>query len=262
MKNILKKIIVHGGIFHTDDALTVAMAKCINPKVTVERVFKAPETVEEGVIIADIGGGEYDHHQADAKIRENGFKYAACGLFFEKFWMELFPSEETAKQFEEEFIFPVELQDNYGKGEYSNPLSLAVSSFIPSWNEEKAMDEAFNEAVDMLVKIIKNKIKQAKAKLEAESKIEESYKHSDGRTLVLNEFVPWAEYVKGTTIQRCIYPSMRGGYNLQIVPETNLLPEAWLNEKPKGCTFVHMGKFLAAFETKEDALDAIKGLEA
>ena len=76
----IKEIYIHGGIFHSDDVMCVALARIANPQVKFQRVFKAPTEVEEVVIVADIGGGKYDHHQIDAEVRPNGEKYAACGL--------------------------------------------------------------------------------------------------------------------------------------------------------------------------------------
>ena len=78
-------IMVHGGLFHTDDVMCVAMAHIINPSIKIERVFEVPENITDDCIVCDIGGGRYDHHQPDTEIRETGYKYAACGLFFRDF---------------------------------------------------------------------------------------------------------------------------------------------------------------------------------
>ena len=76
----IKEIYIHGGIFHSDDVMCVALARIANPQVKFQRVFKAPTEVEEGVIVADIGGGKYDHHQIDAEVRPNGDKFAGTAL--------------------------------------------------------------------------------------------------------------------------------------------------------------------------------------
>lgn len=41
--NFIDKLIVHGGIFHADDALCAVVAKSINPSVKIESVFKVPD---------------------------------------------------------------------------------------------------------------------------------------------------------------------------------------------------------------------------
>ena len=58
-----------------------------------------------------------------------------------------------------------------------------------------------------------------------------------------------------------------GGYNLQAVPpqpesfEKRIpLPEEWLAEKPEGASFVHQGLFIAAFDTREHAIEAVNDI--
>lgn len=74
------KAFTHGGKFHADDVFSAALLKILNPEIQIERGFQVPENYD-GVVF-DIGGGEFDHHQADARVRENGVKYAAFGLLW------------------------------------------------------------------------------------------------------------------------------------------------------------------------------------
>ena len=78
----ISKLIVHDGVFHADDVLCAAMARSLNPDVWIQRTRRLdPMDIElngNGVYIADVGGGKYDHHQPDAAVREDGAKYAAC----------------------------------------------------------------------------------------------------------------------------------------------------------------------------------------
>ena len=80
---IKKKIVVHAGLFHADDVLCVAMMRILNADISVERVYKVPEHVDDDTIVADIGGGKYDHHQANAPIRRDGFPHCAASLMWE-----------------------------------------------------------------------------------------------------------------------------------------------------------------------------------
>lgn len=50
------------------------------------------EDRERDVIIYDIGYGKFDHHQEDAKVRENGIKYASFGLLFDYYAKDLLES--------------------------------------------------------------------------------------------------------------------------------------------------------------------------
>ena len=85
MKNNISKIknaFTHGGIFHADDVFATALLKILNPDILVTRGNQIPDNFEG--IIYDIGGGEFDHHQKEKRIRENGVPYAAFGLLWEK----------------------------------------------------------------------------------------------------------------------------------------------------------------------------------
>ena len=67
----------HGGKFHADDVFSSALLLYINPEISITRGNNVPEDFSG--IVFDIGRGEFDHHQKDSRIRENGVPYAAFG---------------------------------------------------------------------------------------------------------------------------------------------------------------------------------------
>ena len=69
------KAFTHSGKFHADDVFSSALLLYLNPEITITRGNKVPEDYDG--IVFDIGRGEYDHHQKDSRIRENGVPYAA-----------------------------------------------------------------------------------------------------------------------------------------------------------------------------------------
>ena len=69
------KAFTHSGKFHADDVFSSALLLYLNPEITITRGSKVPEDYDG--IVFDIGRGEYDHHQKDSRIRENGVPYAA-----------------------------------------------------------------------------------------------------------------------------------------------------------------------------------------
>ncbi len=83
LKNDLKQGFTHGGVFHADDIFSTELLKILNPAIKILRGFSVPEDFTG--IVYDIGGGKYDHHQKDSRVRENGIPYAAFGLLWEKF---------------------------------------------------------------------------------------------------------------------------------------------------------------------------------
>ncbi len=71
----------HGGKFHADDVFSSALLLYINPEISITRGNSVPDDFTG--IVFDIGRGEFDHHQKDSRIRENGVPYAAFGLLWE-----------------------------------------------------------------------------------------------------------------------------------------------------------------------------------
>ena len=256
----VSKAYTHGGVFHADDVFSSALLELMNPSIEIARIFSVPEDAE---LVFDIGGGLYDHHQEDSAVRENGIPYAAFGLLWRDLGAEFLGSKEEADLFDQNFVQPIDLTDNTGE---PNTLSSAIGSFNPTWddNAEKA-DERFRDAVEFAVQILLNYKKRAEGKLKAHTLVEEALNSSKDGIVVLPRFAPWQEVlIPEEKARLVIYPSQRGGYNLQVVPKEYgtqepkvPIPKKWLLETaPKGCTFVHKGLFLAAFTTKDDAVDA------
>lgn len=253
---------VHAGVFHADDLFCVAMAKRINPDIEVERVFRVPDVADD-VIICDIGGGRYDHHQMDAETRENGEKYAACTLFFRDFWNLLFPNERTAKSFESTYLVPVERTDN-GLGH--NPLSSFLSSFNPNWDETETSDEKFQQALEATLTVLNTAIRSAEADAKAEAAVSEAVTAAQDGVVVLPQFMPWKSVVcKNEEAKFVVFPSNRGGFNLQAVPPVASSMDFRIKipaetAEADGCTFVHPAGFMATFESEDQAIEAGKEL--
>ena len=58
-----------------------ALLLYINPEISITRGNSVPDDFTG--IVFDIGRGEFDHHQKDSRIRENGVPYAAFGLLWD-----------------------------------------------------------------------------------------------------------------------------------------------------------------------------------
>ena len=215
---------------------------------------------EDGVLVADVGGGEFDHHQADAALRPDGHKRAACGLVFDAFWQELYPSEAFYRAFLERYIVPIEDADN---GYARNPLSAYISGMNPEWDEGRTADECFHEAVSFMEGLIRQEIRHFEAVDRAKA-IVGAAPVVDG-VLCLPVFCPWQDAVMGRPeLKYVLFPSNRGGWNVQVIPDAPgsfgsrvPFPET-LTPDTEGCTFVHANRFLAAFETREAALAALR----
>ena len=261
----INTIYTHGGVFHADETFACAFLKMLNPSVEIQRVFKAPEETNEHELVIDIGGGRYDHHQEGAKRRPDGGKRAAVGLIWEEVKDLLFKTKEAKDFFEKSYIVPVETQDNGGE---VNPLSLMIGAMNPTWDETPSKGgEYFEKAVEVFSALIKREQEREEAEMRGESIIKEALKamRKEGRKYaVLEQFAPWQSILPQTAALFVIFPSNRGGWNLQCVPTApngreskQILPPI---EELNGCKFRHPAGFLASFSTREEALSAAEKL--
>lgn len=153
-KTLLNKInnytgLTHPATFHADDVLSTCLLRIINPGFKVTRSNVVPTDFEG--IIYDIGLGEYDHHQYDAKIRKSGIKYAAFGLLWNDLG-NLFMDNEHSDIFDAVFISEIDRCDNSPD---TNLLSSSIELFNPTWNSDEISDEKFEEAVTLFTPILK-----------------------------------------------------------------------------------------------------------
>ena len=282
--------ITHGGIFHGDEVFaTVILAKVAKLQgkdFKLARVFKVPENLSDDVIVYDIGGGAFDHHQKGGNgVRMNEVPYASCGIVWREFGDILTADSPNPNLVwsivENTLIQGVDAVDNGSLPKMDYPARvLSVSSFIstfnPLWDSCEESDEAFKKAVTMAEIIFDNVLESAKAKARAEKLIEDAIEKSEGGVMVLERFAPWQEFIfssanpKAKDIFFVVFPSNRGGYNWQGVPECpgsfNLrkpTPQEWwglpIHELKKvtgiaTATFCHNNGFLGAAETLEDTI--------
>ena len=156
----------HGGKFHADDVFSAALLRYFNPDITIERGNRVPEDYKG--IVFDIGRGRYDHHQRDSRIRENGVPYAAFGLLWEGLGAEIL-GEELALKFDEDFVQPLDLNDNTGE---KNELATLIGQFNPVWDDHRGSDEGFFQAVQVAGMILKNKFDRYLGKARADQQTE------------------------------------------------------------------------------------------
>lgn len=262
----LKRAFTHGGKFHSDDVFAAALLKYLNPDIIIERGFQIPEDYDG--IVFDIGFGKYDHHQKDARVRENGIPYAAFGLLWEELGAEIL-GEEAAKDLDEKFIQPLDLSDNTG---CDNQIAELISLYNPNWNESASTDERFMQAVELAKTILERKFLKIKSVQKACNLLEPEVRKAENGILILKHYVPWKKAVEGTEIVYVIYHSQRGGFAAQAVEDENgemksPFPEEWRGKsdqdlveasKIEGLTFCHKSGFLIAGDTLDTIWKACK----
>ena len=284
MNHLLEKIkqknasaFTHSGKFHADDVFSAALLLYLNPEITITRGNTVPEDYEG--LVFDIGRGQYDHHQKNSRIRDNGVPYAAFGLLWEKLGPEVL-GEELAQKFDESFVQPLDINDNTGE---KNELATLIGNFNPGWDSKSSNDEAFFQAVNVAGMILENKFERYLGNERADRRVEEvlaehSASLASGDTpaentniLVLPEFIPCQKRLSETNIAFVIFPSNRGGYCIQPQKKEYSLnykcsfPSEWLGleneelQKETGLVsagFCHKGGFLLTTGTLEDAVKA------
>ena len=139
------KLIVHGGVFHADDVLTAAVLRELNPDLTVERAFKVPEDRENNTIIADIGGGRFDHHKKDKELREDGNPYAAIGLVLRDFDDRIFP-DGVSEQLQNDIQRIEDADNGIGSSDF-HVISNLVHYMNPTWDSKENPNQAFENVV-------------------------------------------------------------------------------------------------------------------
>lgn len=276
------KAFTHSGKFHADDVFSSALLLYLNPQITITRGNRVPE--EYDGIVFDIGRGRYDHHQRDSRVRENGVPYAAFGLLWEELGGEIL-GETLAQRFDEEFVQPLDNNDNTGE---KNELASLIGNFNPVWDETEAADGVTEEerdrglsvgflrAVQVAGMVLENKFARYRADARADEKINQvlamqETQGGDARILVLPEFVPCQKQLKETDIAFVIFPSNRGGYCIQPQKKPGSMnykcsfPKQWLgleNEELQKATglasagFCHKGGFLMTVGDEADAIRA------
>ena len=286
MNNLLYQIhrpgasaFTHSGKFHADDVFSAALLLYLNPEIMITRGNRVPEDFDG--IVFDIGRGQYDHHQKDSRIRENGIPYAAFGLLWEELGADIL-GEDLAQRFDEAFVQPLDNNDNTGE---KNELATLIGNFNPTWDAEGSNDEAFFQAVSVAGMILENKFERFRGNERADKRVEEIYAHheqavhdrekhrDDARILIFPEFVPCQKFLSETEIAFVIFPSNRGGYCIQPQKKEYSMnykcsfPVEWLgleNEELvvatglKSAGFCHKGGFLMTTGELADAVQVCR----
>lgn len=262
------KVATHNGVFHADDACAIAALRHIH---TVEVVrTRDPKVLEAADMRVDVGGEydhekrTYDHHQRDgAGLRENGAPYAAFGLIWKHYGLDVVNSITgtadpiIAQKVEERLVIPVDAGDNGvemteggiyrfktldGKKEVRNfTLGHVISDMNPSWHEENQnFDSEFRLAIDLADRILVREILRAQGVTLAETRVRDAIAKMEGQIITLEQFCPWQDVVipEAPEALFVVYPSVEGDWMVQCIPpeigsfgQRKGLPEAWAGKR-------------------------------
>ena len=267
--------VTHAGKFHADDVFSGALLRLLRPGIGITRALKVPEHFEG--LAFDLGWGEFDHHQQGAPVRENGVPYAAFGLLWRAFGEELLrrgccaeDARREAARFDEQFVQPLDLDDNTGCGA---PLASVIGSFNPAWDSDDSVDEQYYKAVEFAGVILRRRLEEIWAVCRASVLVREALANMKDGVVELGCYCPWKAVLAHSDAQFVVYPSQRGGFGAQVVPsgedgEAPIdFPAAWAGKSAgelialtglKTIRFCHNGRFLVTCDEKEDAVAACR----
>lgn len=282
--------ITHSGNFHADEIFaTVILARIFEKEGKILHVYRINDfkgNVPPNVIVYDIGGGEYDHHQIGGNgIRKNGIPYSSFGLIWKTFGEKLVTERSVWTTIDKQLVQGIDAIDNgmitknFDKYTLLSVSSI-ISSFAPTWNSTMSMNEAFIDAVNFANVIFNNICISAQATFDSKEIIEEAIGKAKNHIMVLDEFVSWQYHLmtssneKSKDIWFVVFPSLRVGWNAQTVPVSfgsfearKTFPLRWsgllkndLKEVSgvKTAYFCHKKGFIIGAEDKEGILEMVK----
>lgn len=284
MKSNYKVAYTHSGAFHADDVCSTWLVKKLWPDIEIRRVPKIPTEMSKDELAFDIGFGHFDHHQADRAMRNNEIPFAAFGLLWMEFGLELLGGDtEAFNIFDRTYVLPVDAYDNgvvCGGNGPALQFSVAVATFNANWDDDAASQDAnFAQAVEWASAFLDKALASALSTSRAKHLVEQAIANSDGEVLILPRFVPWqmwlsvSEQSKAKSMMFAVFPSNRGGFVAQGIPKIpgqrgNRLdfPVEWRGKSPDelkaltglNLTFCHMAGFILGSETEADAIAAAK----
>lgn len=265
MKNEIKVIAVHNGVFHADDVAAVALAKMlINANIKVVR-SRNLEELQAADLVVDVGETSFDHHGIRAETCGEcwpGIRHCGVTLLAEHFgWMKN-PALRRV-------LCATAAHDNAQE----RPASLRLAGALdfvrflnPTWGQGEDEDACFEYAVRLATDILENVIAEGDAELAAASKVEQLRKDALAGATILE--IPaglpgWKAALASTDAKFVIYES-KGSWYLQAVPPPEDLRAQKISivDPLKGATFIfcHASGYLAAWRDRAEALAAAHDL--
>ena len=267
--------ITHSGTMHADEVFATAFLDLYLEDVRVFRTNKIDE--ETDALIYDIGRGEFDHHQLDARKRDNGITYSSLGLLWDKFGREFLKKynfsniEELFLGIDKDLIEGIDADDNGVFPKVEAPykvktLPSIIKIFNPSFDSGENEKDQFLKAVKLAKMIFEEEVFYINGKVISDKKVTDIINNSDldKGYLYLEEYLPYEDAVinhpQGDKILFVAFPSNRGGYAIKTISKSledktarRLFPEEWAGLQDSdlenvsnipGLRFCHTGRFI------------------
>jgi len=278
--------LTHNGTFHCDDIFAaVILDEIMKHELTLIRVPNVPKDLPKKLIVFDIGGGKFDHHQVDAPIRRSGIKYSSAGLIWREYGRKLLKKRGVSirsvnyvwNKIDHKFIQAIDASDNgMLKSAYPNfCISNLISSFNPIWDFEEESNECFMNAFNFAKIIFDNEIEKEMAFARASESLEKSIATSENGIMILPKYIPWDDYFNSSRnpqrkkIQYVIFKNNRDE-NFCIrgtkYARNRLFPTEWAGlttedliniTNVETATFCHPQRHICGAQTLDDAIKLV-----
>ncbi|MCB9809202.1 MYG1 family protein [Candidatus Nomurabacteria bacterium] len=290
-----KKLITHSGSFHADDVFAAAtLSLWLDREGFRYRIIRTRDEnrIDTGDYVFDVGNiydhtqRRYDHHQrGGAGEHHNGIPYAAFGLIWKHYGLEVCQGEERVWQdLEERFVQPLDATDVgvdiFQTNQYGvSPVML--QSVIHWLDASKSSDRQFMAAFQLARTILRNLIDERIERQHAVEEIRElfSLQTDEGDTPIALFDIPSSRHIitealanlpEASDTLYAIYPNEEfEKWSVLALPQhagtfdlRQPLPEAWRGLRDEvlqeitGVTtaqFCHPSGFWMFALTKEDA---------
>lgn len=288
-------IVTHDGSYHADDVMATAILGLWLEKQNIPyRIIRTRDdtTIASADYAYDLGGiydhalRRYDHHQTGgAGTRDNGVPYAACGLIWKHYGLDLCEGDKRIWQtIDQQAMQAIDAPDNGFSTftlideRYPSPYTLgnALSSLKPSSQESFPIQRAFDRAVSIAREMLERELVHAKARASLIDHMQKLYETShDKRMIILEDEYSRSEIqisLNELNAPKLLYVVFNTGDSWRIlaVPKERRsfelrkpLPAVWSGLVDEALVqvsgvldaqFCHKNLFLAGAKTKEGTL--------
>ena len=272
------KVAVHDGVFHADDALCVALLETVlGRKCDMIRSRKENE-LKEADIICDVGHGEFDHHQEDSEMYQNGIKMAACGKVARALCDAGYITKDELEKLKIKALYAVEALDNGQKDteSYPNPFTFVsiMNNVGPDGIYGATQDARFAQVVDMAKIVLEQIFAISREEIENVSLLKDYIYHREDPNYVIMEdkyIRSWQNMIidynnqetESGRIMIVMYPMNSKEWRIQVAPKSNSSFDSWVKipigvSALDGFVFRHNAAFIAGFTNRESAIEAMK----
>lgn len=261
----IKKLYIHDGRFNTDDVVSAAMIKLANENIILERVGQKP-IEEEGTLLLGLGGA-LDYKNKENRVDQQGDLYCLM-TYASELCLDIILDEygiknmERAKElFYNTYIEKVSIgtRNRFFNRRFFKENDILLS-FNLEWYEKGNDDEQFFKAVELMLIVLENWLKQTKEDSDLRSVEDEIWKKaekaSEDGIYILERHIPWQYQVKknpDTKAKIIIFKSNRGGYNVvsKSTDEIKIQDSEYLS-------FVHPSRFMGVADSLNNAILAAR----